>query len=134
MAAKAVSYCAIPATLFNRFKPLPGVGLVTLAEAVLNHCHVQSQLLENLDQVEIRVAYVHGTDRACRTGSLNRALNNWPMLTLKVLDNLFEADTGDEAQIQCSRNRQMGFWLELMPPHMNIDLLIAVTERETFLA
>ncbi|MNI73862.1 hypothetical protein D3C73_1298990 [compost metagenome] len=28
----------------------------------------------------------------------------------------------------------MGFWLELMPPYMNIDLLIAVAERQTSLA
>jgi hypothetical protein len=69
-------------------------------------------------------------DWASGTGALYRAFDDRPVTASKMLDDLPQAASGDETEIQRARYRQVSFWLKFFPSHMHIYFLIAETESQ----
>lgn len=88
----------------------------------------------DFDEIEVRVADVDGADPLRGAGACHGALHDGPVGLRQPFDHRVERDRGDEAQIQRARHRQVRLGLELLPAHVQIDLLVAEAKGDAPLA
>src|SRR3989442_4530497 len=84
----------------------------------------------DLDEIEVRIAYVDRADRAGSSGLHHRALHYLDSRACQFRDHLFEGHASDEAQVQAAGHRHVRPGIELPAPFVQVDLLAAELERE----
>src|SRR5262249_30062325 len=90
-------------------------------------------ILRYLDEVEIRIAYVHRLHRSQGAGFRHRPFEDADSHRLQFLDDFRQRYRSDEAQVERTRNGDMRARNELLPPLMEVDLLAAELERQALL-
>src|SRR5438105_11069286 len=84
----------------------------------------------DLDEIEVRVAYVDRSDRAGSSRLHHRTLHYFDSCACQFPDHLLEGCGSDEAQVQAAGHRHVRLGIELPAPFVQVDLLVAELERE----
>src|SRR5438093_7708388 len=114
-----------------RASPANSCGRETSAGAPMQESRRGGTL--ELDEIEVRIAYVDRADRAGSSGLHHRALHYLDSRACQFRDHLFEGHASDEAQVQAAGHRHVRPGIELPAPFVQVDLLAAELEREALL-
>src|SRR6185369_11298691 len=88
----------------------------------------------DLDQVVIRIAHIHRTNREMCAGSQHRPLFDRNVVLFEPRDHVLERTVGEKTQIKRTRRRMARFDAGFIPGRMYVEFLLAEFERDASLA
>src|SRR6266480_2224977 len=109
---------------------MQGFVMAILQSRCGNRLRFRTRGNRDLDEIEVRVAYVDRSDRAGSPRLHHRTLHYFDSRARQFPDHFLEGRRSDEAQVQAAGHRHVRLGIELPAPFVQVDLLVAELERE----